>query len=51
MIDANIKIDPLGMDFQYVITDNEDGISKSFPVDPTNPEYIAFLAQLEAETE
>jgi hypothetical protein len=33
----------------YIQINYEDGSFKSFPVDENNPEYIAFLAQLEAE--
>jgi hypothetical protein len=33
----------------HIVIDNEDGSFKSFPADESNPEYIAFLAQLEAE--
>jgi len=34
---------------KHIIIDNGDGSFKSFPAEETNPEYIAFLAQLEAE--
>ena len=34
---------------KHIIIDNGDGSFKSFPADENNPEYIAFLAQLEAE--
>ena len=34
---------------KHIIIDNGDGSFKSFPADETNPEYIAFLAQLEQE--
>jgi len=34
---------------KHIIIDNGDGSFKSFPADETNPEYINFLAQLEAE--
>jgi hypothetical protein len=34
---------------KHIIVDNEDGSYKSIPADEANPEYIAFLAQLEAE--
>ena len=30
---------------------NEDGSTKSFPADPTNPEYAAFLESLNDNTE
>jgi hypothetical protein len=35
---------------KHIIIDNGDGSFKSFPADEANPEYIAFLAQLEKET-
>jgi hypothetical protein len=34
---------------KHIIIDNGDGSFKSFPADENNPEYIAFLAHLEAE--
>jgi hypothetical protein len=34
---------------KHIIIDNGDGSFKSFPCDESNPEYIAFLAQLEAD--
>jgi hypothetical protein len=34
---------------KHIIIDNEDGSFKSFPADESNPEYVAFLAQLELE--
>jgi hypothetical protein len=34
---------------KHIIIDNGDGSFKSFPADPENPEYVAFLAQLENE--
>jgi hypothetical protein len=34
-----IQIDNL----KHIIIDNEDGSFKSFPADPENPEYVAFL--------
>jgi hypothetical protein len=36
---------------KHIIIDNGDGSFKSFPVDENNPEYIAFLAELEKEKE
>jgi hypothetical protein len=39
--------DPLGN--KHIMIDNGDGSFKSFPADETNPEYINFLATLEAE--
>jgi hypothetical protein len=32
---------------KFITVDNEDGSFKSFPADEENPEYVAFLAQLE----
>jgi hypothetical protein len=34
---------------KHIIIYNEDGSMRGFPADETNPEYIAFLAQLEQE--
>jgi hypothetical protein len=34
---------------KHIVIDNGDGSFKSFPADESNPEYIAFLAQLELE--
>jgi hypothetical protein len=34
---------------KHIIIDNGDGSFKSFPADPENPEYVAFLSQLEVE--
>jgi hypothetical protein len=39
----------MGETQKHIIIENEDGSFKSFPADEANPEYIAFLAQLEAE--
>jgi hypothetical protein len=39
---------PTGLQ-KHIIIDNEDGSFKTFPADESNPEYNAFLAQLEAE--
>jgi hypothetical protein len=36
-------------DNKHILIDNGDGSFKSFPADESNPEYIAFLAQLEAD--
>ena len=32
---------------KHIIVDNGDGSFKSFPIDESNPEYVAFLAALE----
>ena len=45
-----IEIESMGVTQKHIIIDNEDGSFKSFPADKSNPEYVAFLAQLE-ETE
>jgi hypothetical protein len=34
---------------KHIIIDNGDGSFKSFPADESNPEYVAFLATLEAD--
>ena len=47
MSEIKTVLDPMGN--EHIIIDNEDGTFKSFPVDENNPEYIAFLAQLESE--
>jgi hypothetical protein len=44
-----IEIESMGQTQKHIIIDNGDGSFKSFPADEKNPEYIAFLAQLEAE--
>jgi hypothetical protein len=46
---TKIETEFMGVAQKHIIIDNEDGSFKSFPADETNPEYIAFLAQLEAE--
>jgi hypothetical protein len=44
-----IEIEFMGVIQKHIIIDNGDGSFKSFPVDEENPEYVAFLAQLEVE--
>jgi hypothetical protein len=39
----------MGVTTKHIIIDNGDGSFKSFPADESNPEYIAFLEQLEAD--
>jgi hypothetical protein len=46
-----IEIESMGVTQKHIIIDNEDGSFKSFPADETNPEYVAFLAQLDQETD
>jgi hypothetical protein len=36
---------------KHIMVYNDDGSFKGFPADENNPEYVAFLAQLEQETE
>lgn len=35
----------------FIVITNEDGSAKSFPADPANPEYVAFLESLNDNTE
>jgi septum formation topological specificity factor MinE len=44
-----IETEFMGVIQKHIMIDNGDGSFKSFPADESNPEYIAFLAQLEAE--
>jgi hypothetical protein len=44
-----IEIDSMGVVTKHIIIDNGDGSFKSFPCDNLNPEYIAFLGELEKE--
>jgi hypothetical protein len=44
-----IEIESMGITQKHIIIDNGDGSFKSFPADESNPEYIAFLEQLEAD--
>jgi hypothetical protein len=44
-----IEIETLAGKQKHIIIDNGDRSFKSFPADESNPEYIAFLAQLEAD--
>jgi hypothetical protein len=44
-----IETEFIGVTQKHIIIDNGDGSFKSFPVDEENPEYVAFLARLEAE--
>jgi hypothetical protein len=45
-----IETSYMGNTQTHIQIDNGDGSFKSFPADESNPEYIAFLAQLEEET-
>jgi hypothetical protein len=44
-----VEITEDGVAYNHIVIDNGDGSFKSFPADESNPEYIAFLAQLELE--
>jgi hypothetical protein len=44
-----IEIESFGTTQKHIIIDNGDGSFKSFPADESNPEYVAFLIQLENE--
>jgi hypothetical protein len=44
-----IETEFMGVAQKHIIIDNGDGSFKSFPADESNPEYVAFLAQLENE--
>jgi hypothetical protein len=44
-----IEVELLTGTQKHIIIDNGDGSFKSFPADESNPEYVAFLIQLENE--
>jgi hypothetical protein len=44
-----IEVETLNGIQKHIIIDLGDGAFKSFPADESNPEYVAFLASLEAE--
>jgi hypothetical protein len=46
-----IEIESLSGKQKHIIIDNGDNTFKSFPADPENPEYVAFLQALEEEKE
>jgi hypothetical protein len=46
-----VQTNYMGISQTHIVIDNEDGSFKTFPADEENPEYVAFLAQLEQETE
>ena len=45
-----IETEFMGNVQKHIVINNGDGSFKSFPADEANPEYVAFLAQLEQET-
>jgi hypothetical protein len=46
-----IEVESMGATQKHVIIDNGDGSFKSFPADPANPEYAAFLESLNDNSE
>lgn len=46
-----IEIESLGNTQKHIIIDLGDGAFKSFPADPANPEYAAFLESLETDNQ
>jgi hypothetical protein len=42
---------PDGTTEKHIIIDNGDGSFKSFPADPANPEYVAFLESINDNSE
>jgi len=45
-----IQIESMGVAQTYIIVDLGNGNFKSFPADPANPEYAAFLESLNDNT-
>ena len=46
-----IEVESLNGIQKHIIIDLGDGAFKSFPADPANPEYAAFLESLNDDTE
>jgi hypothetical protein len=46
-----IEIESMGVAQTHIVLDLGDGAFKSFPADPANPEYAAFLKSLNDDTE
>jgi hypothetical protein len=44
-----ITVELMGITQKHILIDNGDDSFTSFPADENNPEYVAFLEQLEAE--
>jgi hypothetical protein len=44
-----IQTEFMGVTQKHIMIENQDGSFKSFPADEANPEYVAFLEQLESE--
>ena len=47
MAHQEITVNSIGGSQIHIIIEAEDGSIKSFPKDASNPEYVAFLKQLE----
>jgi hypothetical protein len=45
-----IETEFMGETQKHIIIDNGDGSFKSFPADPENSEYVAFLEALEGKS-
>jgi hypothetical protein len=46
-----IEVESMGVAQTHIIVALGDGAFKSFPADPANPEYAAFLESLNDDTE
>ena len=46
-----IETESFGKIQKHIVVFGEGDSYKTFPADESNPEYVAFLAQLEAEAE
>jgi len=46
-----IEVETLNGTQSHIVIDLGDGAFKSFPADPANPEYVAFLESLNDNTE
>lgn len=46
-----IEIESMGVAQTHIVLDLGDGAFKSFPEDPANPEYVAFLKALDDNAE
>lgn len=46
-----IEIESNGVAQTHIVLDLGNGAFKSFPADPANPEYVAFLESLNDNTE
>jgi len=46
-----IEVESYGKKQKHIIIDNGDGSFKSFPADPANPEYVAFLESINDDSE